>query len=90
MLQSIPAADITLRFLEQTLGLAHAAFTEFFLAWQTAIGNRSDLETASLDPVKADFFELVAQREKKSFEDFWRSLSQSAIARSKSVPTRSA
>ncbi|HIK44153.1 MAG TPA: restriction endonuclease subunit R [Leptolyngbyaceae cyanobacterium M65_K2018_010] len=59
MVQSIPAAQVTLRNLKQTLGLQLAQDPAFFLEWSEPHAALSEAEQQLLDRVKANFLELV-------------------------------
>ncbi|MGA1264129.1 MAG: type I restriction endonuclease [Prochlorothrix sp.] len=58
MIQAIPATEVTLRTLRQSLNLQTAPI-DFFSEWQTDLPPLSALEQASLDRVRANFLDLL-------------------------------
>lgn len=58
MIQAIPATEVTLRTLRQSLNLQTAPI-DFFPEWQTDLPPLSALEQASLDRVRANFLDLL-------------------------------
>lgn len=59
MVQAIPAAEVTLRTLKQTLNLQPAADAQFFSEWQATGEPLNNLEQRSLDRVKDNFLNLL-------------------------------
>ena len=58
MIQAIPATEITLRTLRQSLNLQTAPI-DFFSEWQTDLPALSVVEQASLDRVRTNFLDLL-------------------------------
>ncbi|GAB4384048.1 MAG: hypothetical protein Kow00121_47020 [Elainellaceae cyanobacterium] len=59
MVQSIPAAEVTLRKLKQAFGLQQAQDPIFFSEWTRTHVPLSETERQLLDRVKANFVELM-------------------------------
>jgi predicted type IV restriction endonuclease len=59
MVQTIPATEVTLRELKQTLGLQQAQNPSFFSEWLEDLAVLSEAERLLLDRVKANFLELM-------------------------------
>ena len=59
MIQAIPAADVTLRTLKQTLNLQPATNSQFFSEWQGDVEAISDLDQRALDRVKDNYLDLL-------------------------------
>lgn len=59
MVQTIPAAEITLRELKQAFGLQQAQEPNFFFEWSEAHAALNESEQQLLDRVKANFTELM-------------------------------
>jgi hypothetical protein len=57
----IPATEVTLRTLKQTLNLQPATDTQFFSEWQEEIAPISQIEQLSLDRVKDNFLNLLEE-----------------------------
>ena len=61
MTTTIPATDVTLRTLKQTLNLKPATDTQFFSEWQGEIPPISQIEQLMLDRVKDNFLDLIEE-----------------------------
>lgn len=59
MVQAIPAAEVSLKTLKQSLNLQPARDTQFFFEWQAKLGSISESEQRSLDRVKDNFLDLL-------------------------------
>lgn len=59
MVQAIPATEVTLRTLKQSLNLQLATDAQFFSEWQGEIELISDLDQRSLDRVKGNYLDLL-------------------------------
>jgi predicted type IV restriction endonuclease len=59
MVQTIPAAEVTLRELKQAFGLQPAQDPNFFVEWSETHAALSESEQQLLDHVKANFTELM-------------------------------
>jgi hypothetical protein len=59
MTTTIPATEVTLRTLKQTLNLQSATDTQFFSEWQGEIAPISQIEQLALDRVKDNFLDLL-------------------------------
>ncbi|NJN89346.1 MAG: restriction endonuclease subunit R [Leptolyngbyaceae cyanobacterium RM2_2_4] len=59
MVQTVPAAEVTLRELKQTFGLQQAQVSTFFPEWFETHAALSEAEQQLLDRVKANFMELM-------------------------------
>ena len=59
MVQAIPATEVTLRELRQTLGLVQAQNSDFFPEWVDVSVEPGETEKALLDRVKANYLELM-------------------------------
>ncbi|MEL7360238.1 MAG: type I restriction endonuclease [Cyanobacteria bacterium J06560_6] len=59
MVQAIPATEVTLRELRQTLGLVQAQNSDFFSEWVDVSVEPGETEKALLDRVKANYLELM-------------------------------
>lgn len=59
MVQTIPAAEVTLRELKQAFGLQQAQDPNFFVEWSETHAALSEGEQQLLDRVKANFTELM-------------------------------
>ena len=60
MTQAIAARDITLRELKQTFGLRESQESDFFSEWSEASVALTAIEKQTLDRVKANFLDMVA------------------------------
>ncbi len=60
MTQAIAARDITLRELKQNFGLQEAQASDFFLEWSESSVTLTETEKQTLNRVKANFSEMVA------------------------------
>jgi hypothetical protein len=59
MLKTLPASEVTLRFLKQSLNLQAASSTQFFSEWQIESNAWSEVERTYLDRVQANFLDLL-------------------------------
>lgn len=59
MVQTIPAAEVTLRELKQAFGLQQTQDPTFFFEWSETHASLGETEQQLLDRVKADFVELM-------------------------------
>jgi hypothetical protein len=59
MTTAIPATEVTLRTLKQTLNLQEAVDPQFFSEWQTGSSELTDMERSYLDRVKLNFLDLL-------------------------------
>jgi len=59
MVQTIPAKEITLRYLIDNFGIQLVTDNQFFREWQDNLPEISDLERQLLDKVKAGYFNLL-------------------------------
>jgi len=59
MTTAIPATEVTLRTLKQTLNLQEAVDPQFFSEWQTGSGELTEMERSYLDRVKLNFLDLL-------------------------------
>ncbi|MGD1860221.1 MAG: type I restriction endonuclease [Leptolyngbyaceae cyanobacterium] len=59
MIQAIPAADVTLGTLKQTLNLQAATDVAFFAEWQEETEPIAELSQQALDRVKANYLDLL-------------------------------
>lgn len=59
MATTIPATDVTLRTLKQSLNLKEAADPQFFSEWQVETGALAETEQMYLDRVKGNFLDLL-------------------------------
>jgi predicted type IV restriction endonuclease len=59
-MQTIPATEVTFRQLQQTFGLQHTQDPTFFPEWAEVYSDLSIAEQQSLDRVKVNFVELMA------------------------------
>ncbi|MBE9225636.1 restriction endonuclease subunit R [Phormidium sp. LEGE 05292] len=59
MVQTIPAKEITLRYLIDNFGIQLVTDDQFFREWQDNLPEISDLERQLLDKVKAGYFNLL-------------------------------
>jgi hypothetical protein len=59
MVQTIPAAEVTLHELKQAFGLQQAQDPNFFVEWSETHAALSESEQQLLDRVKANFTELM-------------------------------
>lgn len=61
MIQAIPANEVTLRTLKQTLNLQAATDVQFFSEWQAETTSLTELEQRSLDRVKENYLDLIEE-----------------------------
>jgi hypothetical protein len=59
MTTTLPATEVTLRTLQQTLNLQVAADPQFFAEWQIGVEAIAPMEQVYLDRVKINFLELL-------------------------------
>ncbi|MBF2075189.1 MAG: restriction endonuclease subunit R [Synechococcales cyanobacterium C42_A2020_086] len=59
MTTTIPAAEVTLRTLKQTLNLQESTDPQFFSEWQIETGELAEMEQVYLDRVKGNFLDLL-------------------------------
>ncbi len=59
MTTTLPATEVTLRTLKQTLNLQPATDTQFFSEWQQQLPPISQIEQHALDRVKGNFLDLL-------------------------------
>lgn len=59
MIQAIPAAEVTLRTLKQTLDLQAATHAQFFSEWQGEMEPIDERDRQALDRVKDNYLDLL-------------------------------
>jgi hypothetical protein len=59
MTTTLPAAEVTLRTLKQSLNLQESTDPQFFSEWQIETGKLTEMEQVYLDRVKGNFLDLL-------------------------------